>query len=154
MDTFFPTSTPDVYASADSMAEETLREQIANLGMQITSLQSQLQSTTSGLDFQRGLAQRMSTQIRDFQDALKEHLAYEDISPEMAKGFADIFGFDLTREVFVNFTVQITGTASVPIGVDLDTIEWENECDIDIRSYSDYDLDVYVDTFDAECEEK
>ena len=146
-ETFFPTSTPAV-------AEETLREQIANLGMQITSLQSQLQSATYSLDFQRTCSDRMSRQIRDFQDALKEHLASDEIDPEIAKGYADIFGFDLTREVFVNFTVQITGTASVPIGVDLDTIEWENECDIDIRSYSDYDLDVYVDTFDAECEER
>jgi hypothetical protein len=131
----------------------TMQEAFDRQTNEMISLKSNLDSMTKNWEFQRDRAFRMSNQIEQFENALKDHLEHGYIDHEIAIGYADMFDISLDREVAVNMTIVVTGTARIPFDTELDSINWDNEVEVDIRSYGQYDLDVYVDTIDADVEE-
>lgn len=126
----FPTSTP-------AMVEE---------------LKAEVERLTSRLGSAEGMRDRYRSQINRFEEQLRDLVRDEDITPEMAVDLATCFDFSLDTEVQVTFTITVSGTATVPLGQNADDIDWENEVSVDVSSYGDIELDVYVDSFDAECE--
>ena len=141
---FFPTSSPAV-------AGEAMRKEISALGLRIIELESNLQSATSNLDYQRNAASVARSQIRSFQDALTEAVECEDIDMDLAAAFADIFGFTLTKPVELVVSVTFRGTAQIPLNQDIDSIDWTNELSASIDSYhSEIEFDLYEDDMDVE----
>ena len=124
------------------------------LQTKIIELKSNLDSMTSNWEYQRDRAVAMSDQIRYFTEQLKSAIKDRDIDPIIAQSFAECFDISLDQEVSLTVTIEITGTATVPFGVDLDDVSWEDELQIDIHSYGEYDVDMYVDSFEVTaCEE-
>ena len=126
----FPTSTP-------AMVEE---------------LKAEVERLTSRLANVEGTRDRYRSQINRFEEQLRDLVSMEEISAEMAIDLARCFDFSLDTEVQVTFTITVSGTATVPLGQDVDDIDWENEVYVDVRSSGDIEMDVYTDSFDAECE--
>ena len=118
----------------------------------IDELKAEIQSLTSRLANTEGMRDRYCSQINRFEESLREMLRDGEIDADMAENLSRCFDFTLETEVQVNFTITVSGTATVPLGQDVDDIDWENEVYVDVRGSGDIDLDVYVDSFDAECE--
>lgn len=123
-----------------------------DLIIQIDTLSNQVETLTSRLANVEGMRDRYRSQINRFEEQLRDLVSNEDITPEMAIDLATCFDFTLETEVQVTFTITASGTATIPLGQDVDDIDWENEVSVDLSSYGDIELDVYVDSFDAECE--
>jgi hypothetical protein len=118
----------------------------------IDELKAEIESLTTRLGYAESTRDRFRSQINRFEENLREMLSNGDIDAEMAGELSRCFDFTLDTEVQVTFTITVSGTATIPLGQDVDDIDWENEVSVDLRSYGDIELDVYVDSFDAECE--
>ena len=123
-----------------------------DLIIQIDTLSNQVETLTSRLANVEGMRDRYRSQINRFEEQLRDLVSNEDITPEMAIDLATCFDFTLETEVQVTFSITVTGMATIPLGQDVDDIDWENEVYVDVRSSGDIEMDVYVDYFDAECE--
>lgn len=123
-----------------------------DLIIQIDTLSNQVETLTSRLANVEGMRDRYRSQINRFEEQLRDLVSNEDITPEMAIDLATCFDFTLETEVQVTFSITVSGMATIPLGQDVDDIDWENEVYVDVRSSGDIEMDVYVDYFDAECE--
>lgn len=63
-----------------------------------------------------------SRMIDEFEASLKEAYTQGEIEADVAQTFADIFGFELTREYEFTVTVDLTFTVEVPLDTDPDSI--------------------------------
>lgn len=118
----------------------------------IDELKAEIESLTTRLGYAEGTRDRFRSQINRFEESLREMLRDGEIDADMAENLSRCFDFTLDTEVQVNFTITVSGTATVPLGQDVDDIDWENEVYVDVRGAGDIELDVYVDSFDADCE--
>lgn len=123
-----------------------------DLIIQIEGLTDTLGKMTANYENATMRADRYRSQIKRFEESLRDMLRDGEIDADMAENLSRCFDFTLETEVQVNFTITVSGTATVPLGQDVDDIDWENEVYVDVRGAGDIDLDVYVDSFDAECE--
>ena len=101
---------------------ETLREQVSALGLQIVELQTSHDFMTKNWEYSRDRANGLLNKIKEFTNALKEHVAEESIDSDIAKMYAEIFDITLTKKYDVSVTVTFSGTAEVPLGMDEDSI--------------------------------
>lgn len=72
-----------------------------------------------------------SPSLRYFESFLKYKLDNDEIDPDLATELGDIFGISLNREYEFRVTVEFTGSFSLPLGYDpdtvLDNINWSGE---------------------------
>jgi hypothetical protein len=84
---------------------------------------------------------KLTRQINQFENALKQYVSDNEIDVDVARDLADYFGITLNREVQFCIQVEFTFTAEVPLDEDVDSaIEnfnfnvetgWGSEVDID-----------------------
>ena len=118
----------------------------------IDELKAEIESLTTRLGYAESTRDRFRSQINRFEESLREMLRDGEIDADMAENLSRCFDFTLETEVQVTFTITVSGTATVPLGQNADDIDWENEVSVDVSAYGDIELDVYVDSFDADCE--
>lgn len=99
-------------------------EQIEQLENQIERLQEQI------------AANRRRSNL--FEEALKTAVSGEDIDLDLAKEFADIFGFTMTTTYHFEVTATFTGSVEVPIGEDFDDLEGSLSATLDL-DYGSFD---------------
>ena len=104
--------------AADAPVVQTYDELLT----EIISLRSNLTSMTSNWEYSRDRANGLLNRVKEFTNALKEHVAEESIDSDIAQMYADIFDIVLTKKYDVSVTVTFSGTAEVPLGMDEDSI--------------------------------
>jgi hypothetical protein len=99
--------------------EEFLKSQIAQKDERIQSLEQHVQRVT-----QRDYAS--AANLNALREGMKEwtvgQLENSDITTEQAEEIAEICGFELTKEVDVEVTVQYSFTVNVPVGEEVEDI--------------------------------
>ena len=138
-ETFFPTSTPDVYASADSMAEETLRESFDRQALEITNLKQQvahLENLREHWQRQYNEAQQKIANVKGyFFDLYSENGHIED----EIKYIAELLDITLMKEIAGTAKYEINWTAQVPLDFDAD--DFEISFDVNCETYEAEDFD-------------
>ena len=143
MDTFFPTSTPAMEEELKMQNDLDYQELCRKLSNEVVKLEDanhQLIGRKAALESTNS---RHIANVRQFEDELKDAVLNEQLDPELAQSFANIFGFDLIQEIDLEITVTFRGTAKLPLNEVAEDFDWENElnfsCD---SSWSEIDFDL------------
>jgi hypothetical protein len=72
---------------------------------------------------------------------------------EDLKIIAEFLGMKLTKTVDLYFTVTYNGTAEIPIDVDVDDIDWEDEVSFYFDANSEHDIDLSEDSVDVDAKD-
>ena len=67
------------------------------------------------------------------------------------KQIADILGMKLTKTVDVSYTVTYNGTAEIPLDVDADEVDWEDEVSFHFDIIGDHLVDLSEDSVDSDA---
>ena len=138
-ETFFPTSTPDVYASVDSMAEETLRESFDRQAVEIVNLKQQvatLDNLREHWQRQHNEAQQKIANVQGyFFDLYSENGEIED----EIKYIAELLGITLMKQIAGTATHEISWTAMVPLDFDAEDMEISFSVECDTYEADDFD---------------
>ena len=150
METFFPTSTPALSTNPQASYGELVdfwnanHSRVPELEKQVAHLnvtKSQLSSVIS----------RLHTNINDFEMELKELFRNGDIDEETACSLAKFFDINLGDEREVSITVTYRGTATIPLSMNPDDIDWGNHISFSFEEYgSEIEFDIYEDGIDVE----
>ena len=136
---FFPTSIPDVYASADSMAEETLRESFDRQTAEIANLKDQQDRAINMRDHwmnkHNELQQKTANVKGYFFDLYSENGRIED----EIKYIAELLDITLMKEIAGTAKYEISWTAQVPLDFDAD--DMEISFDVNCETYDAEDFD-------------
>ena len=129
------------------MENETQHPVLQQLNTQIENLQSQL---TASQDSVMRLRDKYRTAEIKVEALLKELLADDLITIEIAERFAEIFdNISLTKQVEINYTVSGTITVEVPFG--MEDYEITNNTFIDRVEADAYEnIDVLEVSFDTD----
>lgn len=82
----------------------------------------------------------MTNMISEFTDSLKEALAQQEIDPDVAQTFADIFDINLKRNFEFTATVEFTFTVELDNDADVDSVVDNLNFEVS-DGYNDYELD-------------
>jgi hypothetical protein len=130
------------------------RELCDQLSAKVKGLEDQLANKTSDVERNKAWLFRANSNIKMFEDHLKDAILNEEIEEDLAEQFADIFGITLTQEVEVSFTVTFRGTAQVPLYQIVEEIDWEDKVTFDCNSYgSEIEFDLYEESVEAEVKQ-
>jgi len=69
------------------------------------------------------------------------------------KTIAGCLGMKLTKEVDLQFTVTFTGTAEIPLDVDVEDIDWEDEVEFTWNVVGEHVVDLSEDSVDVDARE-
>jgi hypothetical protein len=69
------------------------------------------------------------------------------------KEIAEILKMKLTKTVDIEYTVKYTGSAEIPLDVDVDDIDWEDEVSFHVDTNSEHDIDLTEDSVDVDVRE-
>jgi len=88
----------------------------------------------------RALTSRIGM-IDEFEESLKEALAQDEISSDVAQTFADIFGISLKREYEFCVTVEFTFTAELGQDDDPDSLADNLQFSVEAGYYTNAEID-------------
>lgn len=138
-ETFFPTSTPDVYASADSMAEETLRESFDRQTAEIANLKDQQDRAINMREHWERKHSELQQKIANVKGYIFDLYSMNgDIDAEI-KEIAELLDITLLKEVQGTATYEISWTALVPLNFDADDLEISFEVSCDSYEAEDFE---------------
>ena len=83
----------------------------------------------------------MTNMISEFTDSLKEALAQQEIDPDVAQTFADIFDINLKRNFEFTVTVEYTFTVELDNDTDVDCVVENLNFEVSDNYTDDYALD-------------
>lgn len=72
------------------------------------------------------------------------------VNPEL-KYIADLIDMKLTKIVDIEYTVKFTGTAEIPLDVDVDEIDWEDEVSFHVDTVSEHNIDLSEDSVEVDA---
>jgi hypothetical protein len=72
------------------------------------------------------------------------------VNPEL-KYIADLIDMKLTKVVDIEYTVKFTGTAEIPLDVDVDEIDWEDEVSFHVDTVSEHNIDLSEDSVEVDA---
>ena len=143
MDTFFPTSTPEMI--------EELQAQNERLQGERSGFEQRIDSLSNALADERRRATAMEQNVDSFIEALMRFAESGDIEDYVAEELADIFGRTLTRTVDVRMTIVLDAQVTVPVGYDLDDLHGDVDVEINPIYAADVQIDgIEVSTIDVE----
>lgn len=111
---------------------EFLHSQIAQKDQRITQLEEHVQNVTQRSYNEAAERSRMRNEMQEWT---LEQLDEDSITQSQAEEIASICGFELSKEVEVEVTVQYSITVNLPHGEDIQNII--HDIDFDSVSYSD-----------------
>ena len=150
-ETFFPTSTPDIYASADSMAEETLRESFDRQTAEITNLKQSLATAENMRTNWMNKHTELQQKIANVKGHIFDMYSMNGEIDEDTKAIADLLDITLLKEIQGTATCEITWTALVPLNFDAEDLEIS--FDVSCNTYEAEDFDYNEDCLDITGED-
>jgi len=69
------------------------------------------------------------------------------------KEIAEILKMKLTKTVDIEYTVKYTGSAEIPLDVDVDEVDWEYEVSFHFDTVSEHNIDLSEDSVEVDARE-
>jgi sugar-specific transcriptional regulator TrmB len=136
--------TPEAVAEEFVKANTTsvLVEEFVNHYNEIERLKRRLEERNSSIDYQRNRLNELVAKARDF---IITHVADgEGASVDELKELAEELDIELTKEICVTFSIEVTATVTVPVDFDEDDLT-DSDFDISVDYSGNHD--------DSECDD-
>jgi hypothetical protein len=104
------------------------------LETEISRLTSELESVTFDRDLWKSKYLSRMDQIDNLEQYVKENFDY--IDEEISQSLVDIFGLEISKDYDVTVTVTFSGTVSVPLNYDMDSLENDLNASLESHYYS------------------
>ena len=122
------------------------------LETKIDQLSNALASMTADRDFWQARAHEKQMMIDNLEEYVKEQ--YDYIDEEISQSLVDIFGLSITKDYDVTVTVTFSGTVSVPLNYDMDSLENDLSASLESHYYSgDVETDFSEDRMEIDWSE-
>jgi hypothetical protein len=122
------------------------------LETKIDQLSNALASMTADRDFWQARAHEKQMMIDNLEEYVKEQ--YDYIDEEISQSLVDIFGLSITKDYDVTVTVTFSGTVSVPLNYDMDSLENDLSASLESHYYSgDVEADFSEDRMEIDWSE-
>ena len=126
IDPSFDTQTVEIVPPFPPTMQELERE--------ISRLTSELESVTFDRDLWKSKYLSRMDQIDNLEQYVKENFDY--IDEEISQSLVDIFGLEISKDYDVTVTVTFSGTVSVPLNYDMDSLENDLNASLESHYYS------------------
>jgi hypothetical protein len=126
IDPSFDTQTVEIVPPFPPTMQELERE--------ISRLTSELESATFDRDLWKSKYLSRMDQIDNLEQYVKENFDY--IDEEISQSLVDIFGLEISKDYDVTVTVTFSGTVSVPLNYDMDSLENDLNASLESHYYS------------------
>ena len=104
------------------------------LEQRISDLETTLAKVTMDRDFWQSKANDRMQMIENLEQYVKENFDY--IDEDVSQSLVDIFALEITKDYDVTVTVTFSGTVSVPLNYDMDSLENDLNASLDSNYYS------------------
>jgi outer membrane murein-binding lipoprotein Lpp len=122
------------------------------LETKIDQLNNALASMTADRDFWQARAHDRQMMIDNLEQYVKEQ--YDYIDEEISQSLVDIFGLSISKDYDVTVTVTFSGTVSVPLNYDMDSLENDLNASLESHYYSaDVEADFSEDRMEIDWSE-
>jgi len=122
------------------------------LETKIDQLNNALASMTADRDFWQARAHDRQMMIDNLESYVKEQ--YDYIDEEISQSLVDIFGLNISKDYDVTVTVTFSGTVSVPLNYDMDSLENDLSASLESHYYSaDVEADFSEDRMEIDWSE-
>jgi hypothetical protein len=122
------------------------------LETKIDQLNNALASMTADRDFWQARAHDRQMMIDNLEQYVKEQ--YDYIDEEISQSLVDIFGLNISKDYDVTVTVTFSGTVSVPLNYDMDSLENDLSASLESHYYSaDVEADFSEDRMEIDWSE-
>ena len=96
----------------------------------------------------------LSIKINNVHGVIWDYISMNGkLDNEDLKIIAEFLDMELTRVVDVEYTVTFVGTAEIPLGVDIDDIDWKDEVSFHADTVSEHNIDLTEDNVDVDVRE-
>lgn len=134
-------------------ALEQANDKIGLLTLAKNEVDQALESATSRAAMWQRSHSTLYNRIDAASDTIKNAIIGNDIDKDTLVQIASDLQVELTREVRVKIKITASGTATVPIGFDLDDIDGEINVEFNNAYGTDTELDIEVDDMTVDCED-
>jgi hypothetical protein len=94
----------------------------------------------------------LSIKINNVKGVILDYISMNGkLDNEELKDIAEFIDMKLTKTVDIEYTVTFTGTAEIPIDVDVDEIDWEDEVSFHVDTVSEHNIDLSEDNVDVDA---
>ena len=142
-------SMTDIHPYPPTMQE--LEYKVIELNTEINRITSELEIATGDRDFWRDKYNARMSQIDSLEAYIKDQFDY--IDEEVSQSIVDIFGFQITKDYDVTITVTFSGTVTVPLNYDIDSLENDLNASLDASYYGDVEADFSEDRMEIDWSE-
>ena len=133
-------------------ALEQANDKIGLLTLAKNEMDQALETATSRYTLYKNAQATLHNRIDLASATIKHAIINDDIDKDTLIQIASDLNVELTREVRVKMRVTASGTATVPIGFNLDEIDSEISVEFS-NNYGDLELDIEVDDMTVDCED-
>jgi prefoldin subunit 5 len=133
-------------------ALEQANDKIGLLTLAKNDMDQALETATSRYSLYKNAQTTLHNRIDLASATIKHAIINDDIDKDTLIQIASDLQVELTREVRVKMTITASGTATVPIGFNLDEIDTEISVEFS-NNYGDLELDIDVDDMTVDCED-
>jgi hypothetical protein len=123
------------------------------LSIQINTLQREVERLGNVNESYAADIRRKAGMISEFEDRLKDAAQEEELDSDLAKEFADIFEFELSKKYSITINASWSGTITVPFGQDADDLSFDFPFPELSYSCNEFEMDIDEDNTDFETRE-
>ena len=117
-------------------------------------LTNQTVDLTNRLHKSNDEANDLRLKIEGVQDFILDYISINDnLDNDELREIADILKMKLTKIVDIEYTVKYTGLAEIPLDVDVDDIDWEDEVSFHVDTNSEHHIDLSADSVEVDVRE-
>jgi len=125
---------------------------VESLETKVDQLNNALASMTADRDFWQARSHEKQMMIDNLEEYVKDQFDY--IDEEISQSLVDIFGLNITKDYDVTVTVTFSGTVSVPLNYDMDSLENDLNASLGSNYYSaDVEADFMEDRMEIDWSE-
>ena len=133
-------------------ALEQANDKIGLLTLAKNDMDQALETATSRYSLYKNAQATLHNRIDLASATIKYAIINDDIDKDTLIQIASDLNVELTREVRIKMRITASGTATVPIGFNLDEIDSEIGVEFS-NNYGDLELDIDVDDLTVDCED-
>jgi outer membrane murein-binding lipoprotein Lpp len=123
-----------------------------DLERKVADLESKVADLEHDRDYWRGQSNNRQAQIDALEMYVKENFDY--IDEDVSQNLVEIFSLEITKDYDVTVTVTFSGTVSVPLNYDMDSLENDLSAGLESHYYSaDVEADFSEDRMEIDWSE-
>jgi hypothetical protein len=96
----------------------------------------------------------LKLKIENVQGVILDYISINgNLDNDELKDIAVLLDMQLTKTVDIEYTVKYTGSAEIPLDVDVDDIDWDNEVSFHFDTVSEHNIDLSEDSVEVDARE-